>query len=198
MIRCTWCHFTLTMICAFGSSFLSPHGVRSDDSEAIRLIVRGDDIGSSHAANGACIRCYRDGIVRSVEVMVSAPWFNEAARMLNENPQLDVGVHLTLTSEWENCKWGPLTEAPSLVDEQGHFYPMTSQRKGFPPNTSSWRPARRSGGLHCGQDDVDAVDCPAGQHSAGVGSFTALFRVSGIRPVLEHGSANKFLSPAPP
>ena len=105
------------------------------DNEGIRLIVRGDDIGSSHAANEACIRCYRDGIVRSVEVMVCAPWFNEAAKLLRDNPRLDVGVHLTLTSEWENCKWGPLTEAPSLVDAQGHFYPMTRERGDFPPNT---------------------------------------------------------------
>ncbi len=105
------------------------------DNEGIRLIVRGDDIGSSHAANEACIRCYRDGIVRSVEVMVCAPWFNEAAKLLRDNPRLDVGVHLTLTSEWENCKWGPLTEAPSLVDAQGHFYPMTRERGDFPPHT---------------------------------------------------------------
>ena len=105
------------------------------EEPGIRLIVRGDDIGSSHAANVACIRCYREGIVRSVEVMVPAPWFNEAVEMLRENPGLDVGVHLTLTSEWENCKWGPLTEAPSLVDTQGHFFPMTSQRKDSPPNT---------------------------------------------------------------
>jgi len=105
------------------------------EKSGIRLLVRGDDIGSSHAANVACIQCYRDGIVRSVEVMVSAPWFNEAVSMLCENPGLDVGVHLTLTSEWENLKWGPVTEAPSLVDDRGHFYPMTSQRSGFPANT---------------------------------------------------------------
>ena len=107
----------------------------TDETDAIRLIVRGDDIGSSHTANVACIRCCRDGIVKSLEVMVTAPWFNEAAKMLQENPQIDVGVHLTLTSEWENFKWGPLTESPSLVDKQGHFYPMTSQRSDFPPNT---------------------------------------------------------------
>ena len=102
---------------------------------AIRLIVRADDIGSSHAANVACIQSFREGIARSVEVMVPAPWFNEAVKMLKENPKYDVGVHLTLTSEWDNIKWGPLTKAPSLVDGQGHFYPTTSQRKDFPPNT---------------------------------------------------------------
>jgi len=106
---------------------------RSDGQ--IRLIVRADDIGSSHAANLACIRSYREGIARSVEVMVPAPWFNEAAKMLKQTPEYDVGVHLTLTSEWENCKWGPITATRSLVDEQGHFFPMTRQRSDFPPNT---------------------------------------------------------------
>ncbi len=109
----------------------------------IKLVVRADDIGSCHAANLACIQCYRDGIARSVEVQIPCPWFNEAAKMLRENPGYDVGVHLTLTSEWENYKWGPLTEAPSLVDRQGHFFPMTSQRADFPPNTgfleSKWK-----------------------------------------------------------
>jgi predicted glycoside hydrolase/deacetylase ChbG (UPF0249 family) len=55
--------------------------------------------------------------------------------MLRDNPALDVGVHLTLTSEWEHCKWGPVTEAPSLIDSQGHFFPTTSQRADSPPDT---------------------------------------------------------------
>ena len=115
-------------------SCLAGPGTAAEDS-GIRLIVRGDDIGSSHAANVACIRCYREGIVRSVEVMVPAPWFNEAVKMLRDNPGLDVGVHLTLTSEWENVKWGPLTEAPSLVDGQGHFFPTTRGRRDSPAPT---------------------------------------------------------------
>jgi hypothetical protein len=110
---------------------------------AIKLVVRADDIGSCHASNVACIQCFQEGIVRSVEVQVPCPWFNEAAKMLRENPACDVGVHLTLTSEWENYKWGPLTQAPSLVDAQGNFYPTTSQRPDFPPQTgfleSGWK-----------------------------------------------------------
>lgn len=101
----------------------------------IKLVVRTDDIGSCHTANLACIKCFQEGIARSVEVMVPCPWFNEAAKMLRENPSFDVGVHLTLTSEWENYKWGPITQAPSLVDAQGYFFPMTSQRPDFPPHT---------------------------------------------------------------
>lgn len=91
--------------------------------DGIYVIVRADDIGSSHAADLACIKCYTDGIVRSVEVMVPCAWFLEAAAMLRDNPGYDVGVHLTTTSEWAKVKWGPLTCAPSLVDSNGYFFP---------------------------------------------------------------------------
>lgn len=108
---------------------------RERNADEIRLIVRGDDMGSCHTVNEACILCYSEGIMRSVEVMVPAPWYLEAVRMLKEYPELDVGVHLTLTSEWEGCKWGPVTHAPSLCDRRGYFLPMTSQRDDFPPGT---------------------------------------------------------------
>jgi len=90
----------------------------------IRLIVRGDDIGFSHTVNQACIDSYQQGIMSSVEIMVPTPWFMEAVQLLKENPGLDVGIHLTLTSEWENLKWQPLTNARSITDENGYFYPM--------------------------------------------------------------------------
>ncbi len=99
----------------------------ASDSAPIRLLVRGDDIGSSHAANVACIQVCREGIAQSLEVMVPCAWFEEAAEMLNENSSIDVGVHLTVTSEWEGLKWRPLTHAPSLVDEDGYFYSRTGE-----------------------------------------------------------------------
>src|SRR5690348_3545629 len=89
-----------------------------------RLIVRGDDMGFAHAGNEALIKCYKEGIERSVEVIVPSPWFPEAVKMLATEPGLDIGVHLTLTSEWENVKWRPLTDCPSLTDSSGYFYPM--------------------------------------------------------------------------
>lgn len=105
-------------------------------AQEIRLIVRGDDLGSSHGANVACIQSYKEGIVRSVELMVPGPWFPEAVKRLNENPGLDVGIHLVLTSEWENMKWRPLSCVPSLVDSDGFFFPMVWQNPNFPPGTS--------------------------------------------------------------
>jgi hypothetical protein len=113
----------------------NPNSLAAQD-KGVRLIVRGDDIGSSHAANVACIRAYKEGIMTSVELMVPCPWFPEAVKMLNDNPGLDVGVHVTLTSEWDNIKWRPLTAAPSLTDADGYFYPTIWRRKGAPAGTA--------------------------------------------------------------
>ena len=107
----------------------------ADAQGEIRLIVRADDMGVTQSGNEACIQAYRNGIVRSTEVIVPGAWFLDAVKLLNENPGLDVGVHLVLTSEWERCKWRPLTLAPSLADKDGYFRPMNSQRKDFPPDT---------------------------------------------------------------
>ena len=104
----------------------------SGQSKAIRLLVRIDDMGFSHAANVACLETYTNGVAKSVEVIVPGPWFEEAAHMLREHPGLDVGVHLVLTSEWANLKWRPLTYAKSLTDEDGYFFPMIWENKRFP------------------------------------------------------------------
>jgi predicted glycoside hydrolase/deacetylase ChbG (UPF0249 family) len=111
-------------------------GQESQNTEGITLLIRGDDIGSSHSSNLACIESYKNGIMRSVELMVPGPWFPEAVRLLNENPGLDVGVHLVITSEWSNIKWRPLTCCQSLVDQDGYFFPMIWQRPDFPPGTA--------------------------------------------------------------
>ena len=52
--------------------------------------------------------------------------------MLKENPGLDVGVHLAITSEWENVKWRPLTNCPTLVDDNGYFFPMMGPNAAYP------------------------------------------------------------------
>jgi hypothetical protein len=102
----------------------------------IRLIVKGDDMAAGHGINVATIDAYQRGVLTTANVIVPGPWFPEAARLLRENPGLDVGVHLALTSEWESVKWRPVTHAPSLVDPDGYFFPMVHPRAGFPPATS--------------------------------------------------------------
>lgn len=93
-------------------------------SDAKLLIVNGDDIGMCHAANVGTVAGLRDGILTSASLMVPCPWALEAIRMIEG---LDVGVHLTLTSEWQTFRWGPLTPAardPSngLIDSEGYFW----------------------------------------------------------------------------
>jgi chitin disaccharide deacetylase len=113
--------------------FLSITTGFSEDGK-IRLIVRADDIGSSHAANRACIDTYVNGIATSVEIMVNCSWFPEAVELLKQHPGYDVGVHLMLTSEWDMVKWRPLTNSPSLVDEDGYFYPMIWPNDNYDPS----------------------------------------------------------------
>jgi predicted glycoside hydrolase/deacetylase ChbG (UPF0249 family) len=128
--------FSLSLLVIVGVALNGLYAQNSKQDRGIYLIIRGDDIGSSHAANVACIESYKNGIMKSVELMVPCAWFPEAVKMLNENPGLDVGIHITLTSEWENIKWGPLTKAPSLTDADGYFYPQIWQRKDFPAGTA--------------------------------------------------------------
>jgi len=103
---------------------------------AIRLIVKGDDMGAGHGINVATIDAYKRGVLTTTNVIVPGPWLLEAARLLRENPGLDVGVHLALTSEWDNVKWRPLTHAPSLVDADGYFFPAVQPRAGAAPGAS--------------------------------------------------------------
>ncbi len=101
------------------------------------LIIHADDAGLSHSENRATIQSLKKGMVNSYSIMVPCPWFYEMAVFAKNNPQFDNGIHLTLTCEWENYKFGPvlpLSEVPSLVDGNGHFYKTREQlRKNASP-----------------------------------------------------------------
>ncbi|SDB31504.1 hypothetical protein SAMN03097699_0656 [Flavobacteriaceae bacterium MAR_2010_188] len=89
------------------------------------LIIHADDAGLSHSENMATIQSLEQGMVNSYSLMVPCPWFYEMAVFAKNNPRFDCGIHLTLTCEWENYKFGPvlpINQVPSLVDENGYFY----------------------------------------------------------------------------
>ena len=115
------------LIGAFAALFLSASVV-----DAQQIAFRIDDMGALHSVNVASIDVYQNGLATSVEVLTVGAWFPEAVKMLKENPGLDVGVHLAITSEWENVKWRPLTDCPSLVDENGYFFPMMGPNPAYP------------------------------------------------------------------
>jgi chitin disaccharide deacetylase len=89
------------------------------------VIIHTDDIGMCQASVTAYADLMEFGLVSSGAAMVPCPWFLEAARICREHPNYDMGVHLTLTSEWKTYRWGPIsTRDPKsgLIDEQGYFY----------------------------------------------------------------------------
>jgi hypothetical protein len=88
-------------------------------------IFHADDVGMCHGANLAFGEFSRTGAVTCGAVMVPCPWFTEAAEMAGATPDLDLGVHLTLTSEWRTYRWAPLStvsRASGLIDEHGYFW----------------------------------------------------------------------------
>ncbi len=97
----------------------------ADADQAIELAVRFDDMGMCHSVNTAVRQVIASGIPLSTSVMVACPWYLEAVEILKDHPQVGVGIHLTLNSEWGHYKWGPVlgaSEVPSLVDANGHFH----------------------------------------------------------------------------
>jgi chitin disaccharide deacetylase len=86
-----------------------------------RLLVTSDDFGMCHAVNAGTARAMRHGIVRSSNFMVPCPWFSEAISLARQYT-LPIGVHLCVTCEWDHLRWGPLTRAPGLCDDQGYLF----------------------------------------------------------------------------
>lgn len=94
------------------------------DTSQIQLVVHHDDLGASHGANLAFVELSDLGVVTSGSVMVPCPWFPEMAAICRDRPDLDVGVHLTLTSEFAPFRWRPLTgvSANGLTDRDGFMW----------------------------------------------------------------------------
>lgn len=89
------------------------------------LILHIDDAGMSYDSDLGAAKALTEGVANSVSVMMPCPWVPHFVKWLKEHPDVDAGLHLTLTSEWDNYRWGPLVgkpAAPGLVDEEGAMW----------------------------------------------------------------------------
>lgn len=88
------------------------------------LIIHSDDLGLSHSTNSACIKAFEFGIVNSGSMMMPCPFAVEMADYAKLHPDLDIGIHLTLTSEWADHQWKPLlgNSVSSLTDSNGFLF----------------------------------------------------------------------------
>jgi predicted glycoside hydrolase/deacetylase ChbG (UPF0249 family) len=97
-------------------------GLVDDDRLAI---IHTDDIGMCQASVEAFADLNEVGIISSGAVMVPCPWFLYTAAYIHQHPQVDLGVHLTLTSEWKTYRWGPISTrdpASGMIDVEGFFH----------------------------------------------------------------------------
>ena len=98
--------------------------------DAKLLIVHADDVGMSHSINSATFQALDAGAINSASIMIPCPWLAEVAAYARSHPNADLGLHLTLNSEWTTYRWGPVTSkdrVPSLLDKDGYFYNSTQE-----------------------------------------------------------------------
>src|SRR5512137_730397 len=95
----------------------------ADDDRAV--IIHTDDIGMCQASLAAFADLVDFGLISSGATMVPCPWFPEVAAYCRAHPSVGLGVHLTLTSEWDSYRWGPISTrdpASGMIDDDGYFY----------------------------------------------------------------------------
>lgn len=96
---------------------------------APEVLLRLDDVGMNHSVNLAIAKVAATGMPFSVSVLFACPWYQEAVELLRQHPEITVGVHLALNSEWRGYRWGPVLGrggVPSLVDSVGYLRPSTN------------------------------------------------------------------------
>lgn len=90
------------------------------------LIIHADDLAVAHSEDSASFDALDRGAVTSASVMIPCPWLNEVAEYAKSHPDADLGLHLTLTSEWKTYRWGTVEskdKVPSLFDPSGYLWP---------------------------------------------------------------------------
>ena len=89
------------------------------------IIIHADDLGMCQSTITACKELFEVSGISSAAIMVPCPWFLSAAKLQRDLQNVDIGVHITLTSEWKDYRWRPISTLDpesGLLDSQGFLY----------------------------------------------------------------------------
>jgi predicted glycoside hydrolase/deacetylase ChbG (UPF0249 family) len=164
------------------------------------LIIHTDDVGMCQANLQAYQDLWEFGTITSGSVMVPCPWFPAAAELQRQNPSLDFGVHLVLTSEWDFYRWRPIStldKGSGLLDAQGFFPRADSevQEAGDPEAALVELGAQVQRALDFGID-VTHLDTHMGAiaHIKFIPAYLQLIREFRVPPLIPRGDSELYKS----
>ena len=101
------------------------------------MILHAYDLGLSKSVNQASFKALKEGLVNSGSVMMPCDFISDVGNFAVNNPEIDLGLHLTVTSEWRDYKWDGVAKSnliSSMIDKKGNLF---ENKKKFTLNAST-------------------------------------------------------------